>query len=82
MLSRLLKNMCARDWNRTSTFLRTADFESAASTNSATRAFEERRAGAECALHAYSFSFPALHLGLQCYNILLKQIVLSFQIFL
>ena len=28
----------ARDWNRTSTFLRTADFESAASTNSATRA--------------------------------------------
>lgn len=29
----------ARDWNRTSTFLRTADFESAASTNSATRAF-------------------------------------------
>jgi hypothetical protein len=29
---------CARDWNRTSTFLRTADFESAASTNSATRA--------------------------------------------
>src|SRR6476659_5771205 len=27
-----------RDWNRTSTFLRTADFESAASTNSATRA--------------------------------------------
>jgi hypothetical protein len=30
--------MSARDWNRTSTFLRTADFESAASTNSATRA--------------------------------------------
>ena len=29
---------CARDWNRTSTSLRTADFESAASTNSATRA--------------------------------------------
>ena len=28
----------ARDWNRTSTSLRTADFESAASTNSATRA--------------------------------------------
>ena len=34
---------CARDWNRTSTSLRTADFESAASTNSATRAtFYER----------------------------------------
>ena len=31
--------LSARDWNRTSTFLRTADFESAASTNSATRAF-------------------------------------------
>lgn len=30
----------ARDWNRTSTFLRTADFESAASTNSATRALK------------------------------------------
>ena len=28
----------ARDWNRTSTSLRTADFESAASTNSAIRA--------------------------------------------
>lgn len=33
-----MKGLCARDWNRTSTFLRTADFESAASTNSATRA--------------------------------------------
>ena len=30
--------ICARDWNRTSTSLRTADFESAASTNFATRA--------------------------------------------
>ncbi len=30
----------ARDWNRTSTSLRTADFESAASTNSATRALQ------------------------------------------
>ena len=30
--------LSARDWNRTSTSLRTADFESAASTNSATRA--------------------------------------------
>jgi hypothetical protein len=30
----------ARDWNRTSTILRTADFESAASTNSATRAID------------------------------------------
>ena len=29
----------AQDWNRTSTILRTADFESAASTNSATWAF-------------------------------------------
>ena len=37
MLTRLLKR--ARDRNRTDTFLRTADFESAASTNSATRAF-------------------------------------------
>ena len=34
---------CARDWNRTSTSLRTADFESAASTNSATRAFRIQR---------------------------------------
>ena len=33
-----MKLFCARDWNRTSTSLRTADFESAASTNSATRA--------------------------------------------
>ena len=32
----LKKGSCAQDWNRTSTFLRTADFESAASTNSAT----------------------------------------------
>jgi hypothetical protein len=34
----MLKLYSARDWNRTSTSLRTADFESAASTNSATRA--------------------------------------------
>ena len=33
----------ARDWNRTSTSLRTADFESAASTNSATRAYIGRQ---------------------------------------
>ncbi len=33
------RGFCARDWNRTSTSLRTADFESAASTNSATRAY-------------------------------------------
>ena len=32
------RSKSARDWNRTSTSLRTADFESAASTNSATRA--------------------------------------------
>jgi hypothetical protein len=47
---------CARDWNRTSTFLRTADFESAASTNSATRAFLLTCKGIE---------------GVQCYNFLL-----------
>ena len=31
-------NSSARDWNRTSTPVKAADFESAASTNSATRA--------------------------------------------
>jgi hypothetical protein len=31
-----INSLGAQDWNRTSTFLRTADFESAASTNSAT----------------------------------------------
>ncbi len=40
MLNKELQGLVsARDWNRTSTSLRTADFESAASTNSATRAF-------------------------------------------
>ena len=49
--------LSARDWNRTSTSLRTADFESAASTNSATRA-----------LHAETFSFQKnsyLSIGMQ-----------------
>ena len=34
----LTRLLCARDWNRTSTPVKAADFESAASTNSATRA--------------------------------------------
>ena len=33
--------VCAQDWNRTSTPVKAADFESAASTNSATWAFSE-----------------------------------------
>ena len=37
----LRKGFGAQDWNRTSTILRTADFESAASTNSATWAFSK-----------------------------------------
>lgn len=34
--------LCAQDWNRTSTPVKAADFESAASTNSATWAGEKR----------------------------------------
>ena len=41
LLTRLL---CARDWNRTSTPVKAADFESAASTNSATWAGDQRAA--------------------------------------
>ena len=56
MLTRLLKR--ARDRNRTDTFLRTADFESAASTNSATRAKKKSKT----IIEIFGWQYYAFHI--------------------